>query len=419
MIKQLFCVVAICMVTIGTAQVRFEKGYFINNSGIKTECFIKNYGWKDNPKEIEYKITLTDEVKKQTINTIQAFEIIGQSKYKRFEVTIDRSTDKTSFLSTDKAPKFNTENLLLKVLIEGDATLYEYSEKSLQRFFYSTATIDIEQLIYKRYKVKTSKIAKNTKFRQQLWMHVRCEGTTINDVNNVDYYRNELNRYFIKYNRCVNPDFTEGRKKISAKEKFNLTIRPGINIANVQYDDNVGSSRADVVEFGDNLSFRLGLEAEYILPFNKNKWAVFVEPTFLYFQVKDKEVTYIPGSQSLSTVDGSIDYLTLEIPIGIRYYMFLNDKSKLFINTAFVTDLDFSSSITLELQSSTADNPVVLADPEISAAPNFAIGLGYNFNNQASLELRYFSNRDLLANKYTDQKADYNALSIILGYTFF
>ena len=34
---------------ITSAQINFEKGYYISNSGEKTECFIKNIDWMNNP----------------------------------------------------------------------------------------------------------------------------------------------------------------------------------------------------------------------------------------------------------------------------------------------------------------------------------------------------------------------------------
>lgn len=40
------------------AQTKFEKGYYINNKGIKFEGYIKNSDWKNTPKKIEFKQTL-------------------------------------------------------------------------------------------------------------------------------------------------------------------------------------------------------------------------------------------------------------------------------------------------------------------------------------------------------------------------
>ena len=51
--KLLFIVVLLSIIGIESkAQVIFEKGYFINREGQKTECFIKNLDWRNNPSSI-------------------------------------------------------------------------------------------------------------------------------------------------------------------------------------------------------------------------------------------------------------------------------------------------------------------------------------------------------------------------------
>jgi hypothetical protein len=50
-------------------------------------------------------------------------------------------------------------------------------------------------------------------------------------------------------------------------------------------------------KFDNKISFRIGLEAEFILPFNKNKWAVFAEPTYQYYKT-EKQSLFMKGSLS-------------------------------------------------------------------------------------------------------------------------
>ena len=40
----------------GFSQIKFENGYFINNSDEKIECLIKNKDWDDNPVKFNYKL---------------------------------------------------------------------------------------------------------------------------------------------------------------------------------------------------------------------------------------------------------------------------------------------------------------------------------------------------------------------------
>ena len=42
------------IVTESFGQIKYEKGYFINNENKKIECLIKNKDWKNNPSEFSY-----------------------------------------------------------------------------------------------------------------------------------------------------------------------------------------------------------------------------------------------------------------------------------------------------------------------------------------------------------------------------
>lgn len=118
------------LITISTlnsySQVSFEKGYYIDNTNQKINCLIKNVDWKNNPTEFEYKLAENSEPKKTTIKTIKEFGIDNISKYVRSTVNIDRSSESINNLSNDKNPIFKEEELFLKVLVEGKATLYQY-----------------------------------------------------------------------------------------------------------------------------------------------------------------------------------------------------------------------------------------------------------------------------------------------------
>jgi len=51
-----------------------------------------------------------------------------------FSLTI-RSSASISKLDKERDPSFNSERHLLKVLVEGEATLYLYEDQNLKRFF--------------------------------------------------------------------------------------------------------------------------------------------------------------------------------------------------------------------------------------------------------------------------------------------
>lgn len=393
--KQVFIFLTIILSCNCFSQINFEKGYYINNAGQKIDCLIKNIDWKNNPTEFLYKLSENTEPKKETINSVKEFEIINGSKYINRKVSIDRSSETLKDLSTTKNPISKEEQLFLKVLIEGKANLYLYQDGNLKRFFYKTDTSSIKQLIFKSYRITYNRIGKNNRYKQQLWSTLKCENISTKEIENINYNKKELVNLFIKYNSCNNSTFTNFEKK-QKKDLFNLTIRPGINNSSLSIE-NILSNSSDI-DFGNELSFRFGIEAEFVMPFNKNKWAILAEPTYQYF--KSEKIT--------NTQIINVDYKSIELSLGLRHYFFLNNNSKIFINGLYIIDLNMNSKIDFE----NTTNLTIKTDG------NLAFGIGYNYNQKYSLEMRYGSGRAILGG-YIYWNSDYESLSIIFGYTLF
>jgi len=106
------------------SQIKFEKGYIIDNSNKRTECLIKNLGWKDNPTEIFYKILKNETPKKIEISSIKEFGIINESKYIKHSMKIDFSTAKVAQMDQNRNPIWEDKTVLLKIMVEGEANLY-------------------------------------------------------------------------------------------------------------------------------------------------------------------------------------------------------------------------------------------------------------------------------------------------------
>ncbi|WP_233195778.1 PorT family protein [Aquimarina sp. MAR_2010_214] len=356
---------------------------------------IKNLDWKNNPTKFFYKLSENTEPKKGHINSIKEFGIINKSKYVRRKVDIDRSSENLKDLSTLRNPVFKEEQLFLKVLVEGKANLYRYGDGNLKRYFYKTDTSSIRQLIFKSYRTTNVQKGKNNRYKQQLLNILKCESISVKDLKNANYTKKELVNLFVKYNSCSDSAFINFEKK-QKRDLFNLTIRPGIKNTSLSIQNVI--SYPDIIDFGSKLSFRFGVEAEFIMPFNKNKWALLIEPTYQYSKfekIVDQQVI-------------NVDYKSIELPLGFRHYFFLNNNSRIFINGVFIIDLDMDSKINFEKD----------ADLTIKTDGNLAFGIGYNYNQKYSLEMRYGSGRAILGD-YTFWNSDYESLSVILGYTLF
>jgi hypothetical protein len=375
-------------------QVNFEKGYFINNENQRIECLIKNYDLILNPKEIEYKLDENDMPQQGNLINIKEFGIIGSSRFVRADVKIDVSPWEMDKLSKVRNPEWSEQRLFLKVLVEGKATLYFYNGEELFRFFYSVNDTIIKQLIYKEYSVDDSRIATNRKFREQLWIDMRCENAKMSSVENLDFKKAALEKYFKNYNECNSSSSIVYEKK-DKKNSLHLRLTPGISIFSVSVSDSFYETYN--TEFKNKLNFRFGLETEYILPFNKNKWGIIFEPTY----------EHISSEQQAGTATATINYNSIEFPIGLRYYFFLNNDLKLFANAFYTTgfSLDFNSTIKY-------DYP--FASPlEIETKYALAFGGGIGFK-KLSAEIRYYTQRDMLNNFYWNSK--YSNLSVIFGF---
>lgn len=404
--KQLFFTLAAIILSLNSyAQTTFEPGYFIDNNGKKIDCLIKNQDWKNNPVEFEYQLSSTGDKTIANIESVKEFGIPGVSKHIREDVQIDRSSSIVKEYSTVQEPVFNKERLFLKVLVEGEASLLKYEDKNLKRYFYQTENRSIEQLVYKNFKDQRNKIFQNNQFRKQLKVNLNCSSIKKGRVENLSYTKSKLIKFFVDYNKCKNETFINYTEQ-SKKDRFNLTIRPGINISSLSIRNNTFDTRD--TDFGTLTNFRLGAEAEFIMPFNNNKWSLIIEPTYQYFKSKET----LPASTDVMfnpELDVTVNYQSIELPFGARHYFFLNKQSKIFLNAGFIFDISGNSII--DFDSNSAE------DLEINSNVNFYFGAGFKFLDRFSVEARYMTNRDVF--NYAQWSNDYKTTSFILGYTLF
>lgn len=395
--KVLFLILFLSITTT-YGQVRFERGYLIDNENRKIGCFIKNYEWEKNPGECEYKLTENGDTKKGNITSIKEFSVYGSSKYTRVKTRIERSQTESSEL---RNPTLNQEQLFLKVLVQGKASLYNYTEENSTNFFYSVSDSPIQQLVCRKYLNNNNKIVINNIFRQQLLNDVNCANTTITTIKSIDYSEGALERYFKKYNECAGDSFIVYDHKIN-RGKFNLRVTPGIDYTSLSVFTYSRYSKSRTIDFDNQINFRLGLEAEYILPFYKNKWGILFEPTYQHFN--SQKVT--------SSMDraATMNYRSIEMAAGIRYYFLLNDRTKIFINGFLnsVASLNFNSKLDIP-----NDLDSTIRTLKMDEKSNVALGCGIDYK-RLSVEFRYYSPQKIMvvSQEWTSK---YQKYSFIIG----
>ena len=306
------------------SQIKFEPGYILTKSGDKTTCLIKNFDWKNNPIQIEYRLSETAEVQTAFPEQIREFGIGEQIKYIGAEVDIDESSDQLKDLSQEKAPQFIRKNVFLRVLLEGKASLYEVITANYLRFFYQKQGDSIIQLIYKTYQLPEFGTAVNYTYRAQLNKEINC-GNPALKIKSIQYTRSELLAFFNDYNSCegsTSTSFNILRRPL----QFSLRPHTGIDF----YTININERKDQAI------GIRASMEVEAILPYFRSKWAVFIEPAYEYLQ---------SGLIEFSVRTAHLEYRGVEVPLGVRHYMYLNDKNKVFLNASLALNFPIISEL--------------------------------------------------------------------------
>ena len=398
--KKIFLLFLFLCICNFNAQIKFEPGYFIDNSNSRKDVLIKNEGWKNNPEKFEYKNDNSSEAKTLTINNVKEFGVNDKQKFIRKTVSIDLSSEEINRLTYDKEINFKEKTIFLNYVIQGKANLLSYHDGNIKKYFYMIDESEPKQLVYKPFLIDQSQISYNKKYQDQIKENLICDNITSSEISQAKYNQNDLSKLFTKYNNCSNNQTIDYKEKRSNKDAFSLSIRPGVVFSSV---DIVSKYNKDnYVDFGSKTLFRIGIELEYTLPFYRNKWAVFAEPNFQYF--KDEKTIVV----SEQTRERSIDYKNIQIPFGIRHYFFINDNSKIFLNLALAVNVPIKS----DMEFSNDPNA-----GKISAGNPILFGAGYKYNNKFAIELRY-SKQTLLKN-FLSIESNYSNFSVILGYNLF
>lgn len=395
--KTTYLTLALSVLSLGAfAQIKFEPGYLIGSDGQRIECEIRNVDWSNNPTSFEYRMA-GGETRQGTLETVTEFGITGDATFKRFSVDMDRSSDVVNKLSSERNPEFKNETLFLRLLVKGKAELFEYIDSGLKRYFYAMAGNPPSQLVYKRYmqmdksgRWENGYAAANEQYKQQIFNDLTCASIAQKDVENLKYDRSSLMKIFSKYNTCTGTA-VKSSEEGKGKSVTHLSIRPGL--ANNSFFVDNGASRTDLESA---LVFRIGVEVETVMPFNKGLWAITFEPAYQSY------------SSKISSGTVSIDYKSLDLGIALRRYLFVNEANRLYVNVGFVYALPLGGKGAIKVGALPLD---------ISNGVNFTAGLGYGMG-KFSAEFNYGFSRGLLGD-YPAFTSGYGGPALILGYRIF
>jgi hypothetical protein len=291
-------------------------------------------------------------------------------------------------LSKKRGPEYVSREVFLKVIIEGSVSLFRYKGKDMINYFVKKDSAMIP-LIYKTYRGDDRRILINSAFRQQL---VNILGNPEMEIMRTNYHGKDLAELIINYHKGLGSPYTDFSPK-PKKGQFSLTLRPGAGFSRVTLGSSFYSLKQ--IDCGVNPYYRIGVEAEFMLPFQKRKFSIAIEPTFSYYEATGAWV---------NDYRADLKYNAIEVPLGFRYRQYTKNGSAFFINGFFQANFEFDSKIDF------SKNGFVFYTTRPKRSGNASLGFGYKIKKRLSMEARYQLRRNLVSGYM-------NPFAVILGYT--
>lgn len=399
-----------------SSQINFEKGYFITNENIKTECLIKNYNWINIPNEIEYKFNETSEILKGDIIEINEFKIYNTDHYyKKLTFLFD-------FNEKGKEENIKRITSFLKVLVEGKTSLYQYNGNT---YLYQNNFSEIKQLVYKKYINDKNIMFEDFNFRKEIYNNLRCKENTTN-IRSLKYKKKDLINFFKNYNICQNEIFEIFPPK-RKKTKFLFNIHGGIGTFNSKAEfigsytfsspitNDVTYTGIDNIDFGNNTSTNFGFETEIILPIHRYKWSFFISPNYNILKASNyQKFDYLYGSTYDLNIKINNTYF-IEIPIGFKHYFYFNKNSKFNLGMGYNLIYLTNGDDLLEIKNIDG----ISAQPssnDITSSNYISIVTGYSYKEKFSISLNYYPTRKL--NQENFKVNIDNSILLLLKYNF-
>lgn len=384
--------------TASFAQIQFEKGYFLSTSGNRTECLIKNKEWLNNPTKIEFQRTPGAVTEIASVDTLEEFGIGTALKYQKYTVSLDTSSRDLKYVSTQRNPEYKSVTAFLQVLVEGNVSLMYYQYRNTEQYFIQSQG-QIQALIYKPFTSTAGHLQYNESYKQQIRTVAKCEKWDQSYFERISFQRQALIKAIEEVNACLHAEYTVYR--LPKKKAVNLSLKAGYTYGKMYFRSPENAIQYE--GFPQKFNPSLALEAEFILPFNKNKWAIMVEPSYQYYEGSTK----VRADQNF---DVNLKYHFIVASLGLRHYFHLNERNKVFVQGAYLRDFPIQQNVSYTSPKSTYT-------ATMQADNNFALSLGMVLHNRWSLEVKGETLRNKLT-AYYYWFSTYRSASIQLGYKF-
>ncbi|MCL3780920.1 hypothetical protein EMN47_11055 [Prolixibacteraceae bacterium JC049] len=380
------------------AQIKFTPGYVITSKNERKQCLLLNTGIEHSGGKYIYKLHKDSASNPVEVEQIKAFGVDDGSQFIRHKVKLDISGSTIKNLKdTLNHAQWQEGHVFLEEMIASKAaSLYYFTYEGNDFFFYKKGVSKIQHLIFKKYELEissglTSQIFYDNRFKEQLKLNMPCAMKT----SGLSYTRKSLMRYFKTYIREQNIDINTEVKEQKGKFKVQLAFLSNSSSFKLEEKQTMLS-----YDFGSENSISFGIGAEYLFPFNRNKWGLFVEGNYV-----DCSFSF---SSSNTPFASELSYKHIDIPVGLIHYFNLSDDLRLYVKGGLCTSVKLDSKFTIGNSDYNRDT---------SESTSLLVGVGVNYK-RFSAEFKAYSAKDIVQN-LSMYKSEYKQMQIRLAYDLF
>lgn len=390
-------------------QTNYKKSTIINLTGDTIKGYIDYKNWNNNPEQIRFKATPSSPYEILQPKDIFSFEV-EKEKYLSADVDVSYSpSDINRINNNSPKPETRTKTVFLKVLINGEKSLYSFKSSSFEDNFYIKNNDKFELLIYKKYvEAESFQILENLKYRKQIYAYLEHPLSLQAAIEKAQYSPSGLQYIFELYYKQKEKNTAYKSSKDTTKLTFGPTIGGMLRSYNIK----------DVSYFAPKTTPTFGVFLNIAIPRNFYKLNFYNDLLLVYTKYKDEKDLYESGFRTATLIDSyNFKVSSLKLSNSLRYMFHQQEDFGVFIQAGITNS--FIVSINNEKTRYT-NRYGTITEEKLPAIPNlrnheqgYIFGIGAKKAHYA-LDFR-FEKTNGISSTY---KSNFNSFYILASYTF-
>lgn len=414
-----FYLILLLLSSFSFSQKIFSPGYYIDNNGQKKVGFIEDNNPYNNPEKIAFKTSLESKSSIILLDEIREYKIDNDYKYVRYLIDYDQDqvTNANPVHRIGKEPKLANKQVLLRVLVEGNASLYQAIINDCIFFFVQHGKVDMPQLLVHRKYNSNNVIAENNEFRKLLYERLKTDKTDIKDFFDIEYNQYDLVDFFRKLNKADNSLIQQNVTTERNKNKINYKILTGTTALSVDYKfGSLVNMKSTGTTFINPI---IGCEVSNLLGMSSKRSEFFGRLFFQKNQTKADQTFITPGYVRTYTFEA--EYSAINLNLGYRYALLKQKHSKICLDGSIgISNIVTDNFVIKDVITYTGENP---PDPtgaqydfyRLRPVIYFNVGLGYVLDEKYALYIEYSTPKNYLE-KYVELDGQLSGINVLLTY---